>query len=255
MVYLERFKGHSALVTGGATGIGRCVSERLLSEGGKVAALGIEPEPLADLEANWGKQSVFARTVDITDHRQVEEFIDSANLALGEIDILINNAGSSGMGAIQEITDEELDQHYAVNVKGPCYLVAALLPKMRKIGRGSIVNVGSILGLAGYPGTTAYASSKAGLIQLTRTWAIELVQYGIRVNAICPGYVETPRIQQNIGEQEHPNRARYQLTQLHPMGRLGQPEEIANAILFLASDEASFITGAILAVDGGYTTW
>jgi NAD(P)-dependent dehydrogenase (short-subunit alcohol dehydrogenase family) len=250
-----RFKGRTAVVSGGATGIGLTISERILAEGGRVAAFGLDARALESLASRYADDQVFVRAIDITNRLTVRDAIQDVQTTFGSVTVLVNNAGVSLVSAVEEVSEKELDHLFAVNLKGAVFLTAAVIPDMRATGFGAIVNVGSVLGLVGRPGVTAYAAAKGALVQLTRVWAVELARSKIRVNAVCPGYIATSRLYAKIKASGDPITLIHDLENLHPLRRLGQPEEVAAAVTFLASDEASFITGAILPVDGGYITW
>ena len=239
-----------ALITGAGSGIGRACSVRFLHEGAKVVGVDLE-EPMSDLGPSF-----IPLSGDVTDSTDCETMIQTALNEFGGLDILVNSAGVSGRNALPEnSTAEEIwDKVIEVNLKGTYLPSWHAVPEMKKTGGGSIINLASIMGIVGYPvglggGFNAYPSSKGGVIQFTKTLATDLARENIRVNCLCPGYVET-NLTKNLTSDADTNEL---LKRLHPMGRLAKPEEIASAALFLASDDASFVTGSSLVVDGGYT--
>jgi dihydroanticapsin dehydrogenase len=184
---------------------------------------------------------------------EIEKAIDQSLKTYGGIDILINNAGVESPYSVHEMPIEEWDRVMAVNLRGMYLMAKAVIPIMKKSGGGAIVNTASISGLLGWPISAAYCASKGGVIQLTKQMAVDYAQDNIRVNCIAPGTTLTPLIERIFQQESEPEKAKQQISQMHPLGRFAQPEEIAQAILFLASEDASFITGAVLPVDGGYT--
>ena len=247
-----------ALITGAGSGIGMACATLFAREGARVV--------LADLHKNTvdvarmqikaeGGTSKFVRG-DVTKNADASMMVAKAITSFGRLDILVNSAGVSGRNALSESATPEAvwDRVIEVNLKGTYLVSWHAIKEMELLGSGSIINLASIMGLVGYPsgmggGFNPYAPSKGGVVQFTKNLAIEFAQKGIRVNCICPGYIATNLTK---GLTEDPETLRVLETR-HPMGRLGRPEEIANAALFLSSDEASFVTGAPLIVDGGYT--
>lgn len=244
-----RLKDKVAIVTGAAGGIGRGTARRLASEGAAIVIADID-EPGAVETATMiraaGGQALALRT-DVTDRGQVESLIAGTLEAFGRLDILINNAGVLGRTPFLEITDDVWDRFMAVNLKGPFLCSQAAVRWWVEHGvKGAIVNVASVESTVAFPEQVPYAASKGGVLMMTRALALDVARYGIRVNAVGPGTVDSRGFFAN-----HPER-RAQYEAIHPLGRIGRPEDIANAILFLASDEADWITGEILYVDGGY---
>ena len=245
-----RLAGKVALITGAGSGIGRACSARFIHEGASVIAVDLEKPDL-----NFGP-SFIPISGDVTNSNSCESMLQAALDKFGQVDILVNSAGVSARNALPENSNAEeiWDKVIEVNLKGTYLPSWYIVPEMKKIGGGSIINLASIMGLVGYPvglggGFNAYPPSKGGVVQFTKTLATDLARENIRVNCICPGFVET-NLTKNLTSDADTNEM---LKRLHPMGRLGKAEEIASAALFLASDDASFITGSSLVVDGGYT--
>lgn len=241
-------KGRVALVTGAASGIGLAIAHRFARSGCQVAVFDRDAEAarhVADALGGLATTGDVSRPADV--RRSVEEVVDR----FSRIDILVNNAGTDAAGSVVELDVREWDRVYAVNVRGMFLFAKHAIPSMP---RGSaIVNISSIDALASYPGMAAYDSSKAAVLALTRTLAIDHGRDGIRVNAICPGYTETPMLAGYFARCEDPAAARQEACALHPLGRLGRPEDIAEVAFFLASDAAAFVTGAHVVADGGLT--
>jgi NAD(P)-dependent dehydrogenase (short-subunit alcohol dehydrogenase family) len=250
-----RLAGKIAIVTGAGGGIGEATALRFGEEGARLLVCDL---PSAELEAVAGRVraaggEAAALPADVSDEAQVQALVQHALTGWGRLDVLVNNAGIAGGADVVSTTLEDWDRILAVNLKGPFLCCKYAVPAMLRGGGGSIVNVASISSTCGIPGQAAYGPSKGGLLQLTRQLAIEYAQQNIRVNAVAPGTIDTPMLRKVLASLENPNTLMDFLMQNHPVGRVGQPVEVANAIVFLASDEASFITGASLAVDGGYT--
>jgi NAD(P)-dependent dehydrogenase (short-subunit alcohol dehydrogenase family) len=252
---VRRFEGRVALVTGGAAGIGRAICLQLAREGA-VAAVADRAdeggsETLALIEKSGG--TGLSLRMDVSREPQIADAVAQVLRRFGRIDALFNNAGVELSRALHDTTTEEWDRVLDVNLKGMFLVSRQVLPVMMRQGRGAVVNTSSISGLLGWPGSAAYCASKGGVIALTRQMAVDYAPHGIRVNCICPGSTLTPMIERLFGIEKDPEASRRSVEAMHPLGRLAQPEEIAEAALFLASEEGSFITGAALPVDGGYT--
>jgi NAD(P)-dependent dehydrogenase (short-subunit alcohol dehydrogenase family) len=251
----QRLNGKTALVTGAASGIGRATVVKFAAEGARIVAADINPEALGSLQAEAGVVDVVAG--DVSCRADTQAMVDVAVERLGRLDILVNSAGITPRTVDPQADFEaRWEAVMRVNAKGTMMMCHAAVTAMRAGGGGSIINLASIMGLVGYPtslpfsdGFSAYPHSKGAVVQLTRDMGVRLAQEGIRVNAVCPGFVYTA-LTENVTEDEAVHQ---QMRQLHPAGRMGHPEEIANVIAFLASDEASFVAGAVWPVDGGYT--
>jgi NAD(P)-dependent dehydrogenase (short-subunit alcohol dehydrogenase family) len=250
----ERLNGKIAIVTGAAGGIGAATAALFVRHGARVLLADQNGDQVTattkDIDPE-GDQTI-PLAVDVQHESAVENMIRQALDRWGRLDILVNNAGvASGMDVLSA-TDAEFDRVLAVNVKGPLLCCKHALPAMLNAGGGAIVNVASISATCGIPGQAIYAPSKAAVAQLTRQLAIEFADRNIRVNAVSPGTIETPMIDALLRDPARRPKLDW-LRARHPIGRFGRADEVAAAILFLASDDASFITGANLPVDGGYT--
>ena len=238
-----------AFITGGSRGIGRAGAKRLAAEG---YAVGIDylqaREQAQDLEALLRGQGAEALAVqgDVADREAITAAIHLVEAALGPISLLVNNAGIAEQRQFQDISEDFWQRIFAVNVTGPFHTAQAVLPGMLHEKRGAIINISSIWGQRGASCETAYSASKAALIGLTRSLAMELAPSGIRVNCVAPGVIRTDMVEV-LGEE-----TLSELAEQTPMGRLGTPEDIAAAVAFLAGDAASFITGQVLTADGGF---
>ena len=250
---MGRLGGRAALITGAASGIGAACALRFAQEGARVAGFDLKEA----FDGDWAEaariapDSYFA-TGDVRSDDDVAAAVSAAKARFGSIDILVNSAGVADGGPVHLIDPEVWDRVVDINLKGTFLACRNVIPEMIEQGRGSIINLASVEGIEGFEGGSAYNASKGGVMILTRNMAIDYGRKGIRVNAICPGFIETPLLKavlENPGLEE----VRARIADAHQLGRFGQPEEIANAALFLASDEASFVTGHALVVDGGYT--
>lgn len=252
-----RLRGKVALITGAGSGIGAATAVVFAREGARVALADLGPDGLepvaAQIRSAGGEALVVAG--DVTRRADSQRLVDETVKRFGRVDVLVNSAGVAPRNAPADWDWEEVwDFVMAVNMKGTFLMCRAVADQMVKQGGGSIVNLSSIYGLVGRPreigtGLDPYAHSKGGVAQLTRDMAVHFAREGVRVNALCPGFVYT-----NLTKRltDDPESLKF-LEEKHPMGRLAQPDEIATAALFLASDDASFVTGACLPVDGGYT--
>jgi NAD(P)-dependent dehydrogenase (short-subunit alcohol dehydrogenase family) len=250
-----RVDGKAALVTGGASGLGAESCRRLAREGAKVLLTDLAAEAgqaVADEITAAGGTALFL-TQDVTDEARWGEVVQTTMDRFGRLDVLVNSAGVGRGQPILETTFEAWREIIAINLDGTFLGVKAAAPVMVAAGKGSIINLSSILGKVGQPGAAAYCASKGGVALMTKAVALELAPLGVRVNSVHPGYIETPMVTSFLRESENENELRDMIVSRHAMGRLGVPREIADAIVFLASDESSFMTGSELVVDGGYT--
>jgi 3-oxoacyl-[acyl-carrier protein] reductase len=248
-----RLKERVALITGGAAGIGKTTAERFIEEGARVIICDVNEEAGVAAAEELGPNAEFYQ-VDVTDRQAVQGWVDGVVQKYGRVDVLVNNAGVLRDNQLVRVKDGELvkqmpendfDLVVAVNLKGVFNCTQAAAPHMIRQGGGVILNATSIVGLDGNFGQTNYVATKAGVVGMTKVWARELGRYGIRVNAVAPGFTATEMVMQM------PERILEGMKARTPLGRLGQPRDIANAYLFLASDEAAFVSGTVLRVDGG----
>jgi len=245
-----RLRGKTALVTGAASGFGRGIAERFAAEGAQVAVLDQNGEGAKAVAERIGG---LALTTDVRDGAAVQVAVDQAISTFGRIDILVNNAGWSHRNQpMLEVDYETFRKVFEINVDSIYHFTQAIVPHLRDLGSGVMVNIGSTAGISPRPGLTWYNASKGAVNTLTRSLAVELAPDGIRVNAVAPVMGETALLETFMGQPDTPeNRKRFLAT--IPMGRLSTPNDIAGAALYLASDEASLVTGAVLEVDGGRT--
>lgn len=244
------FKNKVAIVTGGSSGIGRATAIAFAKKGAKVVVADwIENFETMDLLENLGGNALFVKC-DVSKNEDVKSLIEKTIKLFGRLDYAFNNAGIEGNAApVQDCSEENWDKTIGVNLKGVWLCMKYQIPEMLKHGKGAIVNCSSVAGLIGFNGLPAYVASKHGVIGLTKTAALECAKLGIRVNAVCPGVIQTPMIDRLTGKTEEGIK---QFTAFEPVGRFGQPEEIANAVIWLCSDDASFVTGIAMPIDGGF---
>ncbi len=248
-----RFQDKVCLITGGAAGIGRATAVKFAAEGATVVFCDLNEADGQALAAELGEKASFT-AVNVADRQAVQSWLENVVVRYGRIDILINNAGITRDAQLVKVKEGELvgqmgedafDLVISVNLKGVFNCTQAVAPIMIKQGGGVILNASSVVGLDGNFGQTNYVATKAAVVGMTKTWARELGRYGIRVNAVAPGFIATEMV------AKMPEKVLDGMRGHTPIGRLGEPEDIANAYAFLASDEASFISGTVLRVDGG----
>jgi len=251
----DRVRDRIAIVTGAGSGIGEASAIRLAEEGAKVICADINLESATKTAQQIMASGLVAEgyAIDIADSQACTSLVDHAVKKYGSIDILVNNAGVNLPGVFHEVTNETIDRTLNVNIKGAMYLTRAALPHMLKSSRGSIVNMSSVNGLVSEPYLSVYSASKGAIVMFTRGIALDYAKTGIRCNAICPGWVDTPINHAHakmLGGLDHVYKT---IDSFQPIGRPGTSREIANVVLFLASDESSFMTGSIVSADGGMT--
>ena len=241
-------EGRTAIITGAARGIGKAIAETLAARGAKVAVVDLRmdlaEETANEIAANYSVETV-ALKADVSDQTSVKAMVKDAVAKFGQIDILVNNAGITRDGLIMRMKESDWDLVLDINLKGAFNCAQALARPMMKQRYGRIINISSVSGVTGQAGQTNYSSSKAGLIGLTKALAKEVGSRGITVNAVAPGFIET------VLTEDLPEEIKEISMKLTPMGRFGMPQDIANAVAFLAAEESSFITGVTLQVDGG----
>lgn len=244
----DAFEGKVALVTGAASGIGEAIARRLAAGGATVAVADIDERPAKEVAESIGA-GAFAAAVDVSNPESIEELVDRIVRETGRLDVAVNNAGIGGPSApVAEYPLDGWRKVIAVNLDGVFYGMRYQIPAMLRNGGGSIVNISSILGSVGFAQSAAYVSAKHAVVGLTKAAAIEYSKEGVRVNAVGPGFIETPLLRKPESAEIVAG-----VEPLHPIGRLGRPEEVAAVVAFLAGDEASFVTGSYYTVDGAYT--
>jgi NAD(P)-dependent dehydrogenase (short-subunit alcohol dehydrogenase family) len=253
---MRRLEGKAAMVTGGALGIGRAACLRMAQEGARIAVTDLRDADgrtvVEEIERGGGRAAYWH--LDVRSEREVERVVAETIAAFGKLDILVNNAGISGVSKpTHEITEEEWDALMAVNTKGVFLCTKHVLPHMMKAGGGSIINLSSIYGLVGAPDAPPYHASKGAVRLMTKTDALLYASNKIRVNSIHPGFIWTPMVEAFLKSARDSAAARTAIEAKHPLGHMGDADDVAWGIVYLASDEAKFVTGAELVIDGGYT--
>jgi NAD(P)-dependent dehydrogenase (short-subunit alcohol dehydrogenase family) len=246
--------GKVAIVTGGNSGIGRAISEVFARENARVVigARNVEKgDQTVEAIQKKGGIAAFVRT-DVRESSQVKHLVEEAVARYGTVDIVCHCAGTELVKLLVDTTEEEWDRVMNTNVKGAYLVSKYALPYMIAKRKGTIINISSQLGFVAFERFSAYCASKGAIIQLTKAMALEYAKYGIRVNCVCPGAIDTPMVDRELAFFEDPAETRSKIMTDHPIGRIGRPEEVAEAVLFLASDRSSFIVGESLIVDGGY---
>ncbi|MEL6601863.1 MAG: glucose 1-dehydrogenase [Cyanobacteria bacterium J06614_10] len=250
-----RLQDKACVVTGAGSGIGKASAERLAEEGAKVLCVDIDAESVSStakgIQSSGGVADAF--TADISDPAKAGGFVQGCVERYGRIDVLVNNAGVNLPCVFHEATDELIDRTLNVNVRGTMYASRAAIPHMLKQGKGAIVNISSVNGLVSEPYLTVYSASKGAIVMLTRGIALDYAKQNIRCNCICPGWVDTPINYAHAEMLGGIDKVYESIDSVQPIGRPGEPREIANLVLFLASDESSLMTGSVVTADGGMT--
>jgi NAD(P)-dependent dehydrogenase (short-subunit alcohol dehydrogenase family) len=248
-----RLAGKVAIVTGAARGIGRGIALRFAEEGALVGVLDLreaECQTVVDEIVAAGGQAL-AVGADVSNEANVQAAVEKVKARFGPVSVLVNNAAVMPSGPLHETSSADFDRCVGVNLRGAYLMCRAVIPEMLKAGRGAIIHMSSVTGILGLPGLAAYSMTKAGLAGLTRAMSTDYARQGIRVNAVSPGTIDSPMLHDFLAAQANPEPLRQQFDAMHPIGRVGKIEEVANLFVFLASDEASFITGSNYTVDGG----
>lgn len=249
---MGQLQGKTAIITGGAQGIGLAIAKRFQDEGASVVICDIAENKLSEVAS---EMSLEDRTLivkaDVMNEEDVKRVVRQASEKFGRIDILVNNAGVVRLGRLEQVDPSDWDVIMRTNTYAPWRFMVAVLPEMRKVGGGSIINTSSINGIKAFPGDGIYCASKAALQILSQVMAMEVASDHIRVNLILPGFVEGTGFPVPVGKLSGKQEAYKMMSKVHPLGRNGKPEDIADAALFLASDQSCYITGVLLNVDGG----
>lgn len=239
------FAGRTAVVTGAASGIGQAMAAQLLARGARVVGI--------DLASDGVPEGCHAYALDVSDPAAVQEVTAAVLAEMGTVDVLMNNAGIGSTTDVLRCTAQDWDRVFAVNVRSVLLMSQAFLPGMLDRGYGSIVNTASVLALIGAKDRAAYSASKGAVVALTKQMAIQYAGTGVRCNCICPGTVDSPWVGRLLDAADDPDAARAGLVARQPIGRLGTADEVARAAVYLASNDAAFVTGSALVIDGGYS--
>ena len=254
---MTRLAGKSAVITGGGTGIGQAIALAFAREGAQVAVAGRRKEKL-DETLHLLQQagcSALALECDVTKAADTQRMVKAAEDAFGKVNVLVNNAGALSVSTIENISEDDWDRVMAANVKGPFLMSRAALPAMRRAGGGSVINVGSVLGIVAIRDRAAYCASKGAVTMLTKAMALDHAQDNIRVNCLCPSIVESDMTRNLFADTDAGRQARESRLASIPLGRFGKPADIAGLAVFLASEESSWMTGTVIPVDGGVTAY
>jgi NAD(P)-dependent dehydrogenase (short-subunit alcohol dehydrogenase family) len=251
-----RLKGKVALVTGAARGIGRGIALKFAEEGAMVGVLDLNKEAcqqvVAEIKSKRGK--AIALPADVSKEKSVQNAVARLTEKFGACTVLVNNAAVMPAGKLHETNPEDVDRCLAVNLRGTYLVSRAVIPGMLAAGGGSIIHMSSVTGLLGLPGLAIYSATKGALIALARAMSTDYARLGIRVNSVSPGTIDSPMLHDFLAAQKNPEPLRKQFDEMHPIGRVGTIEEVANVFVFLASDESSFVTGSNYEVDGGLSS-
>ena len=248
-----RLDGKVALITGAGSGIGQETARRFAEEGALVAAADLRGDTAAETAETIGAAAL-GLELDVTSPASIDDGIQATAERYGGLDVVVNNAGVTIVGAAHELDDGDWDRELDTNLKSVYLVAKAAWPHLVARGGGVILSTASIAGLWAIPADAAYCASKAGVIMLTKCLALDGAKAGIRANCVCPGFTQTPMIEGYFADQPDPDEARRLAVGLHPLGRMGTPRDIADAFVYLASDEAAWVTGEALVVDGGLTS-
>jgi len=247
----------TALVTGAASGIGEAIAKTLARAGAFVYVADLDEtggqRVASEINLESGEEKARFLNLNVAESEACRQTADTVLDEKGRLDILVNNAGIGHVGTLLQTSEEDLDRLYAVNVRGMFSLTKAFLPSMIERNYGVIVNLSSIGGVTGVSDRLAYCTTKFAVVGFTKCLALDHAKQGIRANAICPGRVETPFVKKRIAEYADPEKAYAEMAATQAMGRMGRPEEIAASVLYLSSDEAAFVTGSTLIIDGGFS--
>jgi len=248
---MPRLANKVAIVTGAGSGIGRACALALAQEGAAVTLVGRRRDRLEEVARQIG-ESAMPISADVTKQADIDGVLAQTLSRHGAIHVLVNNAGVLHAGTCEQITEKQWDETFSVNVRAVWLLSRAVLPTMRRAGGGSIINIASVLGINGARNRAAYAPSKGAVVLLTKCMAVDHASDKIRVNAICPSFIETELTAEVISKAADPEAVRRERTAVHPIGRLGRPEDISGIAVYLASEESAWVTGSLFAIDGGY---
>jgi NAD(P)-dependent dehydrogenase (short-subunit alcohol dehydrogenase family) len=252
---MKRLQGRSAIVTGGASGIGRAIAALFAEHGAQVVVGDINEDALAAAasDPSFAQAGVVCTLADVRRMDDAKLLVETAVSRFGGLDVLVCNAGITSVMPIERLEEDEWDRVLATNVRGMYTMVKAAVPAMKERGGGSIITLGSEMGIVAVPESPAYNASKGAVIMFTKAIALDLIRYQIRVNALCPGITRTPLLQAEVDNSVDPARTAREQAAWAPIARIADPREIAAGALFLASDESSFAVGSCLVLDGGFT--